>query len=181
MLHPEIEKQELILYTSRAGLGAFVFLSAALLTFGCIAIFHTQWSIAAFLLITFMFGMSVFVGPVMIWKVLRTPLLIIDDEGIASPRLLKNEKIKWEEINAIYGRIGGSLLIDASPSGLVAFLTRRNKGRLVIPRAMDITIPQTVLVISQSLLPIPLDRLLEQIRTRFQDQLERSNIELARS
>lgn len=112
------------------------------------------------------------------WNILRIPVLVVDDEGIASPRLLKHAKIKWEEIDAMYCSPAGHLLIDVSPSGIVAFLTRQNKGHLVVPRYMDITIPQTIVAIPRTMLPLPPGRLLEQVSARFQQQLERYHIEV---
>jgi hypothetical protein len=170
MLSPQSEEQEIILYTSRWHLWiAALFMSLCLLVVLTLLFSTPRQLLTIFMSLLFLSGSIVF-GPFLAWRILRVPVFIIDDEGISSPHLLRHTKIKWEEIDAIYGRTGGHLLIDASPSGVVALLARGNKGRLVIPRHMDITMPQRVFTIAQSMLPIPLDRLLEQISERFQSQ-----------
>ena len=110
-----------------------------------------------------------------IWRTLRVPLLIIDEEGIASPLLLRSAKLYWEEIAAIQCITGKSLIIGASPEGLVALRARQNNKRL-LPRPMDRALPQPVFALPQKLLSLPSDRLLEQIKTHFQDQLEAHTI-----
>lgn len=173
----ESGKREIILYASRWHLLAVAFHLGMALMPGLILIFIGPWQLFGIIAsASFLVG-GVVVCPTLTWNILRTPVLSADEEGLASPRLFKHAKIKWEEIGAIYYSPGGHLLIDASPSGIVAFLTRQNKGRLVVPRYMDITISQTVFTIPQSMIPVPLDRLLEQIRERFQDQLAHDGIE----
>lgn len=164
---------KLILYTSRWHLLAAAFFLVMALMPGLVLIFIGPWQLSGILLSTLFLVGGISACSTLAWNILRSPVLVVDDEGLASPRLLKHAKIKWEEIDAIYCGIGGrDLAIDASPSGTISFLTRRNKGRLVIPRYMDISIPQTIVAIPRTMLPLPPDRLLEQIKTRFQDRLE---------
>lgn len=86
--------------------------------------------------------------------------------------------MKGEEIAAISCITGANFSVDTSPSGIIAFLARQNKGRPAIPCYVDITLPQTVLSIPQTVLPLSPDRLTALIKTRFQDQLKRYNIEV---
>jgi hypothetical protein len=174
----ETGKQEIILYPPRWHLWAALFVIGITLLPGLALLFLAPRQLPYILTGLFFLGGSIVIGLAQIRKDLRFPVLVIDDEGISSPHILKHEKIKWEEIDAISGSIDGYLLIDASPSGIIAFLARRNKGQLAIPRHVDITTPQTAFTIPQSMLPVSLYPLLEQIRTRFQSQLERYNIEL---
>lgn len=173
----ESDKREIILYASRWHLLAVAFLLGMALMPGLILIFIGPWQLSGIIASAIFLVGGVVVCPTLTWNILHTPVLIADEEGLASPCLFKDAKIKWEEIDAIYCSPGRHLLIDASPSGIVAFLTRQNKGRLVVPRYMDITISQTVFTIPQSMIPVPLDRLLEHIRGRFQDQLAYYDIE----
>jgi hypothetical protein len=177
MLRSETGKQEIILDTPRWRLWAAPFVIGMPLLLGLALLLLAPRQLPYILMGLFFLGGGIVMGPTQVWKDLHVPVLVIDDEGISSPRILKHGKIKWEEIDAISCRVGGRLLIDASSSGIVAFLTRQNKGRLLIPRYMDITVPQTVFTIQQNMLPIPLDRLLEQIRARFQDQLAHYDID----
>lgn len=169
----EIGERKLVLYTSRWNLLVTAFFLVMALLPGLILIFIGPWQLSGILIsLLFLVGSST-VGSTLAWKILRVPVLVVDEEGIASPRFLKRAKLKWEEMDAVYCGIGDrNLTVDASSSGIVSFLTRQNKGRMIIPHHMDITVPQTVFAIPQSMLPLPVPRLLARIKTSFQDQLE---------
>ncbi len=184
-LHPTDERekdtsgtrQNIILYTPRVWLRAAAVMSLCLPP-GVVILFLAHGQFSAFLASALFISLGITLGLLIAWRMLLIPVLLIDDEGIASPYLLKTIKIKWEEIAAISCITGANFSVDISPSGTIAFLARQNKGSPTIPRYVDITLPQTVLSIPQTMLPLSLDRLIALIRTRFQDQLNRYNIEV---
>ena len=111
------------------------------------------------------------------WKLVHNPTLMIDSESIRSQHPFFRFQVKWEEIDAIYQiSHGTAFALDLSPTGLLSYFSRQGER---IPRRLDPTVPQQVLVIQGTNLSLPIDQLLAQIRERFAVQLEHYNIELS--
>ncbi len=168
------EQQNIVLPVPRSNLIPGFFLGI-FLPVGFLIPFLAGWQLPALDISLF----SIFAGInglVLTWKLLHTPTLVINEEGICSLHPLARSTIKWEEVDALYSTNHGTMFaVDLSPAGLVSFFSRQGKS---IPRRLNVTVPQLALGIQAINLPIPVDQLLAQIRARFSDQLERYHIDL---
>lgn len=163
-------------YVSRSNIFAFPVLGFLYLFLAGIVFVYADHQIAAFVLsVCFTVG-GFWVLSLPWWKLINTPVLIIDNEGIRSRHPFNRWEVKWEEIDAIYSHSHGTAFaIDLSPTGLRAYFSRQG-GR--IPRWLDPTMPQQVLANQGMNLSLPIDQLLAQMREKFAVQLEHYHIVL---
>jgi hypothetical protein len=171
------ESQDIILYAPKSNLLPSAFMGI-FLPVGLALPFFAGWQWLT-LLLGFLFIITgIWAGLVEIWKMLHNPVLVINTEGIYSPVLSQKARIKWEEMAFIYFFTQGNKVVfavDASPTGLIALSSRTGWN---IPHGMDITVPQEVLSMPSTNLPIPDDQILVLIHERFSAELERYSISL---
>mgnify|MGYP001288034498 CR=1 FL=1 len=169
------EQQRIDVYVPRSNTLTFILVGVMCLSIGGGALVFADHQVAAYVL-----GVFFFVGGFWFlsfpWKLIHTPTLIIDSEGIRSHHPFARWEVKWDEIDAIYSLSHGTAFaIDLSPTGLLSYFSRQG-GR--IPRWLDLTVPQQVSVTPGVNLAIPIDQLLAQIREKFGVQLEHYHIVL---
>jgi hypothetical protein len=170
------EYQSIRMYAPRSNIFVFPFMGVLFLSLAGVAFVFADHQIAAYVLsVCFTVGGFWFLS-LPWWKLIHTPTLIIDSEGIRSYHPFNRWEVKWEEIDAIYSHSHRTAFaIDLSPTGLRAYFSRQG-GR--IPRWLDPMVPQQVLANQGTNLALPIDQLLAQIREKFAVQLERYHIEL---
>jgi hypothetical protein len=162
------EQQNIVLDTPRSNLFVAFFMGISL-PIGVLLPFFAGWQLPTLgvSILLIIAGISFLI---LGWRLLHTPVLIINAEGINSMHPLLRCTVKWDEIHAIYSfRHGTVFAIDLSPAGLVSFFARQGKP---IPRYLDITTSQQVLGIQSANLSLPVGHLLAQIREQFADHIE---------
>jgi hypothetical protein len=170
------ENQEMKVYAPRSNVFGGILMGIMGLSLGIICLLLADGHLIAFLL-SFLFILGgIWLGPFFVWKLLRNPILIINNEGIREQHPFSHAQIKWNEIDSIYGiNYDTAFAIDLSPTGLRSYFSRQGRR---IPRRWDTTVPQQVLIIQAINLPLPIDQLLAQIREHFSLQLEHYHIDL---
>src|SRR5579859_3522179 len=153
-----IKYQDIVLPIPRSNL-LTAFLMGICLPIGLAIPFVARWQLPALVIGLFFILAGVF-GLVLAWKMLHTPVLIINKEGIFYLHPLLHSTIKWDEIDAIYcakARNRAIFAVDLSPDGLVSFFARQGRS---LPRHLNNTEPQLALSIPATNLPIPVSQLL---------------------
>lgn len=170
------EDQSIRVYAPRSNILVFPFMGVVFLSTAAVALVFADHQAAAYVLsVCFTVG-GCWVLSLPWWKLIYTPTLMINSEGIHSYHPFNRWEVKWEEIAAIYSHSHGTAFaIDLSPAGLRPYFSRQG-GR--IPRRLDPTVPQQVLVNQGTNLSLPVDQLLAQMREKFAVQLEHYHIEL---
>lgn len=168
------EYRDIVLPVPRSNLYVVLFMGI-FLPIGVLLPFLAGWQLPVLGLSLFLsFAGIFFLVPG--WKLLHTPVLVINEKGVDSLHPWFRCTIMWDEIDAIYSIGHGiAFAVDLSPAGLVSFFARQRKS---IPPRLDMTVPQLALSIQAANLPLPVDQLLAQIREYFPDQLERYHIDL---
>jgi hypothetical protein len=171
-----IEQQRIFVYAPRSTIFVFPFMGALCFSIAGVAFVFANHQVAAYVSsVCFTVGGFWFLS-LPWWKLIHTPALVIDREGIRTFHPFNRWEIKWDEIAVIYSLTHGTTFaIDLSPTGLRSYFSRQG-GR--IPRWLDLTVPQQVCVTQGTNLALPIDQLLTQIREKFAVQLEHYQIEL---
>lgn len=168
------EDQCIRVYAPRSNILVFPFMGVLFLSFAGVALVFANHQIAAFVVSACftVFGFWFLLLPW--WKLIHTPTLIIDSEGLRCHHPFNRWEVKWEEIDAIYAHSHGTAFaIDLSPTGLLSYFARQG-GR--IPRWLDSTVPQQVLANQGTNHALTIDQLFAQIREKFGLQLEHYHI-----
>jgi hypothetical protein len=169
--------QEIRLYEPKSNIAFGLFVAILCLGLGVLFPFLGKWQPLS------IGGSLIFIGASLLTclfciKLLRSPTLIINAEGIHSLKPALRMEIKWEEIDAIYrinAKFSPGFAVDLSPAGLLSFFTRQGKAP---PRVLDTSVPQLALGIPQSNLPVPVDHLLSQIQEQFAEQIASYHIDV---
>lgn len=168
--------QEMRVYAPQSRVFWSILIGIMCLSLGITFFFLAQGQFPAFLA-SFLFILGgLWSGLFFAWKLICDPSLIIDSEGIRCQHPFSRFQVKWDEIDAIY-RIsyGTAFAIDLSPTGILSYFARRGWR---IPRWLDPTVPQQVIVVQGNQLSLPIDQLLVQISERFFAQLELYHIDM---
>lgn len=170
------EDQSIRVYAPRSNILVFPFMGILCLSIAGVALVFADHQAAAYVSsVCFAAGGCWFLA-LPWWKLIHTPTLVIDSEGIRMYHPFSRWEVKWDEIDAIYSLTHGTAFaIDLSPTGLRSSFARQGRR---IPRWLDLTRPQQVCVTQGVNLALSIDQLLAQIREKCAVQLEHYHIVL---
>jgi hypothetical protein len=135
--------------------------------------------LAGILILVFLgLGPLLFFGPLVLQVFASSALLIINDEGMQVTRRSGSTLFKWEEIGMIDRRKVGTssiFVVTLTEEGKQSFLSRQSTGS---PSRRSRRPPSPGILISQSVLPLSVKRLIETIQQRYQGPIEHYHIRL---
>jgi hypothetical protein len=173
----ENKQQDIILYVPRSNQLTSILVGLICLIVGLSIPFLAGWQLFALLFSLLLIIGGIWLSPVLAWKLLHHPVLLINEEGVSSQHPMFSITLKWDEISATYwvNKRGKFMFtVDISPAGLLSFASRQRRR---INKGIDIIVPQQALSISSTNLSIPVDEVLTQICERFVDQIDRYHID----